>query len=229
MAQSKAPPFTLYEYRHSPFCVAVRIGLNECATPFTPREVDLKKIKTAAFLKRSPFGRLPTLVEHRPSGELAIFESPAILLFLSERFPKTPIGFDDLSSKAHSLSWLSFIANGFGSQMFEVLEESYLIEGEDFGKSRINRATQQLEEQLDVLDKHLARRAYLAGDYSIADTLATPLLDLLEKVKDLDFIAFSHVCSWRDRLRNRPSYKGVWMHEAEIKSALKAPPPPDID
>ena len=57
LAQSKAPPFTLYEYRPSPFCVAVRVGLNECGVTFTPRDVDLTKPRTAAFLKRSPFGR----------------------------------------------------------------------------------------------------------------------------------------------------------------------------
>ena len=88
MSSLKAPPFTLYEYRASPFCVAVRIALSECSAGFTPREVDLNKPRTTAFLKRSPFGRLPALVEHRPGGELAIFESPAILLYLAERYPK---------------------------------------------------------------------------------------------------------------------------------------------
>ena len=83
MATSKAPPFTLYEYRASPFCVAVRIALNECEATFTPREVEPDKERTAAFLKRSPFGRLPALVEHRPSGELSVFESPAILIFFA--------------------------------------------------------------------------------------------------------------------------------------------------
>ena len=112
-AQAKPPPFTLYEYRPSPFCVAVRLALEECEVHFTAREVDLKKPRTAAFLKRSPFGRLPALVEHRPGGELAIFESTAILLFLSDRFPDSSLSFDDMASKAEATSWLNFIANSF--------------------------------------------------------------------------------------------------------------------
>lgn len=210
MATSKAPPFTLYEYRASPFCIAVRIALNECGVAFTPREVDPNKARTAAFLRRSPFGRLPALVEHRPSGELSIFESPAILTFLSERFEKSPLSFSDLSSKAAALSWLSFLSTGFAEQLYRVFTEANLLEPEDKRPNIYAAQYEELERQLNVLDKHLARRAFLAGDYSIADTFATPLLDLLEKVKDLDMAAFPHVGSWRERLRSRKSYKTAW-------------------
>ncbi|MES2504284.1 MAG: glutathione S-transferase family protein [Myxococcota bacterium] len=217
MATSKAPPFTLYEYRVSPFCVAIRIALHECEVGFTPREVDPEKDRTAAFLRRSPFGRLPALVEHRPSGELSIFESPAILLFLAERFEKSSLSFSDLSSKAQALSWLSFLASGFGDLLWRVLTESHVYEGPDGRPKILAGFHEELEKQLDVLDKHLARRAFLAGDYSIADTLATPLLDLLEKVKDLDLDRYPHVISWRERLRARPSYKAAWPLEKEEK------------
>ena len=215
MAQSKAPPFTLYEYRASPFCVAIRIALAECDVAFTPREVDLDKPRTAAFLKRSPFGRLPALVEHRPGGELAIFESPAILLFLAERFEKSSLGFSDLSSKAQSLSWLSFMATGFAEQIWTVLQESQ--REDDASPIRLAEARAKLEEQVDLLDKHLARRAFLSGDYSVADTFSTPLLDLLDQVKELDMDGFPHVLSWRERLRARPSYKAAWPLENEEK------------
>lgn len=217
MAQSKAPPFTLYEYRASPFCVAVRIGLHECEVAFTPRDVDLDKPRTAAFLKRSPFGRLPALVEHRPGGELAIFESPAILLFLAERFEKSPLGFSDLSSKAQSLSWLSYMATGFAEQIWTTLTEKHIHTGGENRPVRYNVDFQELERQVDVLDKHLARRAFLAGDYSVADTFATPLLDMLEKIEELDMDGFPHVTSWRERLRGRPSYKNAWPQGREVK------------
>lgn len=217
MAQSKAPPFTLYEFRASPFCVAIRIALAECDVTFTPREVDLDKPRTAAFLKRSPFGRLPALVEHRPGGELAIFESPAVLLFLAERFEKSSLGFSDLSSKAQSLSWLSFISSGFAEQLWSVLQESHVNEGDNFRATLLAQSLATLEQQIDVLDKHLARRAFLAGDYSVADTLATPLLDLLDQVKDLDMDGYPHVLSWRERLRGRPSYKAAWPNDKEEK------------
>lgn len=215
MAQTKAPPFTLYEYRPSPFCAAVRVALQECEVAFTPREVDLNKPRTAAFLKRSPFGRLPALVEHRPGGELAIFESPAILLFLAERFPDSPLAFDDITSRAEALSWLSFIATGFSEELWQVLLEEQVLDDSEKSEAHFERANASLEHMLEVLDKHLARRAYLAGDYSVADTLATPILDLLERIKRLDLAAYPRVVSWRDRLRARPSYKHVWPNEKD--------------
>lgn len=217
MAQSKAPPFTLYEYRPSPFCVAVRIALNECEVLFTPREVDYDKPRTAAFLKRSPFGTLPALVEHRPGGELAIFETTAILLFLAERFTDKPLGFHDLSSKAQSLSWLSFIGSSFSVQLWSALEEANEKPEVDNKKNHIEPESNQFFATLDILDKHLARRAFLSGDYSVADTFATPLLDLLEMVKGMEIEAYPHVISWRERLRTRPSYRGVWPHGKETK------------
>ncbi len=219
MAQSKAPPFTLYEYRPSPFCAAVRIALNECEVAFTPREVDHDKPRTAAFLKRSPFGTLPALVEHRPGGELAIFETTAILLFLAERFQDKALGFHDLSSKAQSLSWLSFISSGFSVQLWSALEEANPKPGSESRKSMAEYKTAEFFKTLDILDKHLARRAFLSGDYSVADTIATPLLDMLEMLKGMEVEAYPHVFSWRERLRTRPSYKGVWPNEKEIKQA----------
>lgn len=212
MAQSKAPPFTLYEYRPSPFCVAVRIALNECEVLFTPREVDYDKPRTAAFLKRSPFGTLPALVEHRPGGELAIFETMAILLFLAERFNDKALGFHNLSSKAQSLSWLSFIGSSFSVQLWNALEESGKMPEMEIAKGAIEQDSNQFFNTLDILDKHLARRAFLSGDYSVADTFATPLLDMLEMVKGIELEAYPHVLSWRERLRSRPSYRGVWPH-----------------
>ena len=65
-----------------------------------------------------------------------------------------------------------------------------------------------------MLDRHLARRAFLAGDYSVADTLSTPLLDLLEQIQ-IDLDAFPRVRSWRERLRERPSYKNAWPSDEE--------------
>jgi glutathione S-transferase len=46
----------------------------------------------------------------------------------------------------------------------------------------------------------------------VADTLSTPLLDLLDQLK-VDLDAFPRVRSWRDRLRERPSYKDAWPGE----------------
>jgi len=122
------------------------------------------------------------------------------------------LGFDDLHAKVQALSWLSFISSGLAEQVWRVLHESLIYEDEIFRISMVQRTLVELESQLEILNKHLARRAYLAGDYSVADTLATPILDLLERIKGLDLDGYTRLLSWRERLRNRPSYKGIWPH-----------------
>jgi glutathione S-transferase len=202
--------FTLYEYRISPFCIIIRLALNECNASFIARTVNLDKVRTIAFLKKSTFGRLPTLIEHHPSEEIIISESKAILIFLSERFSKSSLGFDNLQSKIQCLSWLNCIYSGFAEQIWNILSELYLFKKNDIRKNKLLEYFLELKYQMIILDKHLSKRPYLSGDYSIADTMATPFLDLLERIPNFKILSFFNILSWRQRIRNRPSYSGAW-------------------
>jgi glutathione S-transferase len=170
----------------------------------------LNKVRTTAFLKKSKFGRLPTLIEHHPSEEIAISESQAILIFLSERFSKSSLGFDNFQSKIQCLSWLNYIYSGFAEQVWNILSELYLLDKSDIREERLQYFFLELKYQMTILNKHLAKRAYLSGDYSMADTIATPFLDLIERIPHLNLLEFSNIISWRERIRNRPSYRGAW-------------------
>jgi len=202
--------FTLYEYRISPFCVTIRIALNECNASFIARAVNLDKIRTVAFLKKSTFGKLPTLIEHHPSEEITIAESKTILIFLSEKFSRSPLGFDNFQSKIYCLSWLNYIYSGLIEQIWNILSVLYLFENYEQIEVKLEQYFLELKFQLTILNKHLAKRAYLIGEYSIADTLATPFLDLLERIPKFNFSMFNNILSWRNRMRNRASYKGAW-------------------
>jgi glutathione S-transferase len=202
--------FTLYEYRISPFCITTRIALNECNASFIARAVNLDKIRTIAFLKKSTFGRLPTLIEHHPSEEIIISESKAILIFLSERFSKSSLGFDNLQAKIQCLSWLNYIYSGFAEQIWNILSELFLSGDSNIRDEKLQRYFLELKYQSAILDKHLAKKPYLSGDYSIADTMATPFLDLMDRIPLFQISKFVNILSWRNRIRNRPSYQGVW-------------------
>jgi glutathione S-transferase len=109
------------------------------------------------------------------------------------------------------------MSTGFAVQLWTALDEANPKSGMETRKGVVEQKNADFFATLDILDKHLARRAFLSGDYSVADTLATPLLDMLDMIKGIELEAYPHVISWRDRLRSRPSYKGVWPHEKEIK------------
>ena len=64
----------------------VSIALEEMQLPYTVHTVDLRagEQKTPAFLRISPNGRIPAIVD-RDEGDFAVFESGAILLYLAEK------------------------------------------------------------------------------------------------------------------------------------------------
>lgn len=208
----KHPRFTLYEHRASPFCVAARIALNECHATFVARPVDPRVPRQLAQLKRSPFGHLPILVEHRPGGELSVFESPAILLFLADTFTDAGLAPQQGDSRAEAIAWLFALADCFTVDLWDLLLEEHVREPAVRSPPLRARVRARLEHHLEVLDQSVARRPFLAGAYSLADTFATPHLDLLERL-DIDLDGLPRLRAWRERLRERASYVDAWAQQ----------------
>jgi glutathione S-transferase len=129
---------------------------------------------------------------------------------LSERFSKSSLGFDNLQAKIQCLSWLNYIYSGFAEQIWNILSELFLCDNIDIREKKLQKYFLELKYQLMILDKHLAKKPYLSGDYSIADTMATPFLDLMDRIPLFQISKFTNILSWRNRIRNRPSYQGVW-------------------
>jgi GSH-dependent disulfide-bond oxidoreductase len=72
----------------------------------------------------------------------------------------------------------------------------------------------EVKRQLDVLDRHLADRDYLAGDqYSIADMAVWPWYgtlvkgQLYEAGEFLQVQDYRHVLRWTDRIAQRPAVR----------------------
>jgi len=72
----------------------------------------------------------------------------------------------------------------------------------------------EVKRQLDVLDKHLAKNDYMAGDeYSIADIAIWPWYGALAQGKlysageFLDVASYKHVVAWANKIAARPAVK----------------------
>ena len=63
--------------------MTVRWAFEEVGQPYNVRLVSFKAMKQPAHLALQPFGQIPTYEE----GDLALFESGAIVLHISERHP----------------------------------------------------------------------------------------------------------------------------------------------
>ena len=164
----------------------------------------------SGFVGINPNSKIPALMDHSVSPPLRVFESGNILLYLAEKFA-TLIP-QDIAGRTECLSWLfwqmgsaPYLGGGFG--------HFYAYAPEKF-EYPINRFSMEAKRQLDVLDRNLAERQYLAGDrYSIADIAAAPWYGALVKgllynaAEFLDVTSYKNVTRWADEIFARPAFQ----------------------
>jgi GST-like protein len=164
----------------------------------------------SGFVAANPNSKIPALMDHSGGTPQRVFESGAILIYLAEKFGAfLPAGG---SARAECLSWLfwqmgsaPFLGGGFGHfYAYAPTKMEYPI----------NRYAMEVKRQLDVLDRHLADKPYLAGDdYTIADMAVWPWYgtlvkgQLYEAGEFLQVHTYTHVLRWTNHIAERPAVK----------------------
>jgi len=165
---------------------------------------------SSGFVAANPNSKIPALVDHSGAKPIRVFESGAILVHLAEKFGAfLPAGGE---ARAACLSWLfwqmgsaPYLGGGFGHfYAYAPTKIEYAID----------RFAMEVKRQLDVLDRHLADNAYMAGqDYSIADIAIWPWYGALAKGliygagEFLQVEEYKHVQRWTDLIAQRPAVK----------------------
>jgi GST-like protein len=162
-------------YTATPNGHKVRVFLEEAGLAYRVIPVDLAKgeQRRPEFLAISPNGRIPAIVDHAPSGcegYMTVFESGAILLYLAEKtglfLPAEP------RARLEVLQWLFWQMAGLGPMAGQIGHFNvYASEKLPYAIERYRGETARL---YGVLDRRLADRAYIGGDYSIADMACFP-------------------------------------------------------
>ena len=179
----------------------VSIALEELALPYTVHPIRLDKLeqKEPWYLAMNPNGRIPTIVD-RANGDLAVFESGAILVYLAERTGKLMPA--DANGRSLVMQWLMFQMAGVGPMQGQAnVFFRYAPEKIQYAIDRYQNETRRLYE---VLDRRLADAEYLAGDYSIADIATWPWVSIHEWAGvGLDGLA--NLARWRESVTKRPA------------------------
>lgn len=165
---------------------------------------------SSGFVDINPNSKIPALVDHSVGEPLRVFESGAILMYLAEKFGAfLPT---ETRARAETLSWLMwqmgsapFLGGGFGHfYAYAPIKIEYAI----------NRYAMEAKRQLDVLNRNLAEREFMAGaEYSIADMAIWPWYGLLvkglayESGEFLQVHEYEHVNRWADQLSLRPAVR----------------------
>jgi GST-like protein len=154
-----------FYFNGSPNPTKVALFLEEAGIPFEPIPVDTRKGEQfgPAYLAINPNGKVPAIVD----GDVTVFDSNAILLYLAEKTGKfLPSG--PPAVRGEFLSWLMFAATGVGP--FSGQAVHFRHHAPEKLPYAHNRYQYEAQRHFGVLDAHLAKRRYMVGDmYSIVD------------------------------------------------------------
>jgi GST-like protein len=183
----------------------VTMFLEEVGLPYKILPINIGKGEQfdPVFLAIAPNNRIPAIVDHAPAngtGPISIFESGAILLYLAEKTGKFLA--TDLATRTETLQWLFWQMGGLGPMAGQNHHfAGYAPEKIPYAITRYVKETNRL---YGVLDRRLAERPYLAGDYSIADMASYPWIVPHErqgqKLED-----FPNLKRWFDAIASRPA------------------------
>src|SRR5437588_3005884 len=201
----------------------VTIFLEEAGLPYKIFPVNIGKGEqfTKEFLAISPNNRIPAMVDHDPPGggvPIAVFESGAMLLYLADKTKKFIA--PDLRGRTETIQWLFWQMGNLGPLAGQNNHfNNYAVEKLPYAMARYRNEVNRL---YGVLNRRLADREFVAGDYSIADMASYPWIVPYErqgqKLED-----FPHLKRWFETIRARPA-----VVRAYDKAKAINPNPPGI-
>lgn len=184
----------------------VTIALEEMGLAYelVPVNILAGEQQAPEFLAVNPNGRIPALVD----GAVTVFESAAILQYLGRKtgqfYPA------DEPTRAQVDSWLFWQMAGLGPMSSQVnwFARAAAKPGRDPAETSLtlHRFRKETARLFGVLDRALAGRDYLCGDYSIADICNWTWIDKYPE-NGGGLAQFPALAAWHARIAARPAVR----------------------
>lgn len=136
----------------------------------------------AELLALNPAGKLPVLVD----GDVVMSESAAIPLYLAEKYPEKGFIPESLADRAQMYRWIFFLVTEIEQPLWRIGLNTAIYPEDERVPADIKNATRDCKKMIAVFEKHMATRAFVAGDrLSVADFNAAYTLDWANESKML--------------------------------------------
>ena len=195
-------PIDLY-YWPTPNGWKISIALEEMNLPYNVHLIDIGKGEQFApdFLRIAPNNRMPAIIDAQgPDGEpISLFESGAILQYLAR---KTGQFYGSTERQSLEIDqWLMWQMGGVGpmaGQAHHFLKYAPQMDPPQVLPYAQDRYRAEVTRLYSVLDKQLAGRDYVCGDYSIADMAIWPWAQSWQG-QEQDISGMPNLAAWLDR------------------------------
>ena len=183
----------------------VHIALEELGLPYKVVPINIGKGDQfkPEFLAIAPNNRIPAMVDHEPKGggkPISIFESGAMLLYLAEKTGKFIPA--DLHGRYDVIQWTFWQMGGLGPMAGQ--NHHFRNYAQEKIKYAIDRYVNETNRLYGVLNKRLADREFIGGQYSIADMACYPWVVPWER-QGQNIADFPHLKRWFEAIKARPA------------------------
>jgi glutathione S-transferase len=177
----------------------VRWALEEIGQSYSERMLDARAPRPEDYLREQPWGQVPIYID----GDVRMFESGAIVLYLAEKspvlMPRDPAG------KARVMCWVLAALNSVEPTLAQLVAIDLFNATADWAKERRPEAERQVRERLQKLSDWLGDNDYLEGTFSAGDLIMTTVL---RNLRHTSLVAdYPNVAALQARCEARPAFQ----------------------
>ena len=177
----------------------VRWALEEVGQAYEVRLVSFGAMKEPAHRALHPFGQIPTYEE----GDLALFESGAIMFHIAERYAGLLPG--DANARARTISWMFAALNTVEPPILDREFATLLERDKTWYAERLPILEDRVHGRLGELSSRLAHADWLDGAFSAGDLL---MVTVLRRLDGSGLLAnYPNLSAYVARGEARPAYK----------------------
>ncbi|MEY2994264.1 MAG: Disulfide-bond oxidoreductase YfcG [Pseudomonadota bacterium] len=206
-------------YNAAPNPMKVALLLEELGLSYEAMPVDTRRGEqhSPEFLKVNPNAKVPAIRD----GDVCVFDSNAILLYLADREGRFVPAADQSALRAECLSWLMFVASGVGPFSGQSVHFRHVApQPQDYA---LNRYDFEAHRHWTIVEQRLSGRTFMLGDaYSVVDMAVWGWARMLPYVTGLDNVweRYPNVKRLLDTINARPAAKAA--EALKGKHAFKA-------
>ncbi|MGK9166847.1 glutathione S-transferase family protein [Inquilinus limosus] len=192
----------------------VRWALEEVGQPYDVRLLSFKAMKEPAHLTLHPFGQIPTYED----GDLALFESGAIVLHIAERYGGLLP--DDANARARAIAWMFAALDAVEPPIFDRALARILEREEPWYEQRLRFLEDSIRTRLGHLSRRLGDADWLDGTFSAGDLL---MVTVLRRLQGSDLLEeYPNVAAYVARGEARPAYKRAFAAQLAVFTGASA-------
>jgi glutathione S-transferase len=192
----------------------IRWALEEAGQPYEVRLVSFRGVKEPPHLAIHPFGQIPTYEE----GELALFESGAIVFHIAERHGGLLP--DDAGARARAITWMFAALSTVEPPILELVTVKFLEADKPWNKERIPLVYDRIRDRLKQLSARLGAADWLDGEFRAGDLMMVSVLLRTRPSGILD--EFPTLAAYVARGEARPAYKRAFAAQLAVNAGKPA-------